>query len=33
MWTWLKENHPVIYEVIQWSILVVAIAALIKSCI
>lgn len=21
MWSWLKENHPVIYEVIQWSIL------------
>ena len=21
MWSWLKENHPIIYEVIQWTIL------------
>ena len=21
MWSWLEENHPVIYEVIQWSII------------
>lgn len=29
MWHWLKENHPVLYEVIQWGILALAILALI----
>ena len=29
MWNWLKENHPIIYEVIQWGILAIAIIALI----
>lgn len=29
MWQWLMENHPVIYEVVQWSILGMAIIALV----
>lgn len=28
-WHWLAENHPVLYEVIQWGILALAILALI----
>lgn len=31
MWNWLKENHPIIYEVIQWGILAIAIIALIHE--
>lgn len=30
-WHWLAENHPVLYEVIQWGILVLAVLALIFS--
>lgn len=30
MWSKLEENHPVLYEVIQWGILALAIAVLIK---
>ena len=33
MWNWLKKNHPALYEVIQWSVLGLATAALIKSFI
>jgi hypothetical protein len=33
MWRKLKENHPMLYEVIQWGILALACAALIKSFI
>lgn len=33
MWKKLKKNHPLLYEVIQWGILLLAIAALIKSFI
>lgn len=29
MWTWLEKNHPVLYEVIQWGILLLALLALI----
>jgi len=31
MWHWLKENHHVAYEVIQWIPLAIALAALVKS--
>lgn len=31
MWHWLKENHPVVHEVIQWVPLAIALAALVKS--
>lgn len=31
MWSKLKENHPIVYEVIQWSILGMAVAALILN--
>lgn len=31
MWQWLKNNHPVVYEVIQWAVLVIAIVALIHD--
>ena len=30
-WQRLEENHPVLYEVIQWGILVLAVLALIFS--
>lgn len=33
MWWRSKEKHPVAYEVIQWVILVIAVAALVLSCI
>jgi hypothetical protein len=33
MWGRLKEKHPVIYEVIQWGILLLALAALVKSMV
>ena len=33
MWWRLKEKHPVAYEVIQWAILALAVAALVLSCI
>ena len=29
-WRDTKKNHPVLYEVIQWGILALALAALIK---
>lgn len=29
MWRWLEKNHPVLNEVIQWGVLVLAIIALI----
>lgn len=31
MWSKLKENHPVAYEVIQWAILGMAVVALILN--
>lgn len=31
MWRWLEKNHPIIYEMVQWSILGLAIAALINA--
>jgi hypothetical protein len=31
MWTKLKEKHPIAYECIQWSVTLMALAALIKS--
>lgn len=31
MWSWLKKNHPNLYEVIQWGVLALALAALIVS--
>lgn len=30
-WYRLKEKHPIIYEVIQWVILVMAVAAVFKD--
>jgi hypothetical protein len=33
MWLWLKENHPIIHEVVQWAVLAIAVAALVNSCI
>ena len=30
-WKRFEENHPVLYEVIQWGILVLAVLALIFS--
>lgn len=33
MWTWLKENHPVIYEVVQWGVLAMAVVALVNSLV
>lgn len=33
MWSWLEKNHPVLYEAIQWSVLGLATATLIKSFI
>lgn len=33
MWHWLKENHPVLYEVIQWGLLVVSLIALVIAMI
>lgn len=29
MWRKLKENHPVVYEVLQWMILLIAVSALV----
>lgn len=29
MWNWLEKNHPVLYEVIQWGVLALGIAAII----
>lgn len=31
MWNWLKGNHPIINEVIQWGILAIAIIALLHE--
>lgn len=33
MWKWLVENHPILYEVIEWSILAFALAAFIIGLI
>ena len=33
MWAWLKENHPVIYEVVQWGVLAMAVAELANSLV
>lgn len=33
MWRKLQQNHPVIYEAIQWGILVIAAIALVISAI
>lgn len=33
MWSWLEKNHPVAYEIVQWSVLGVAVAALINECL
>lgn len=33
MWSRFEKNHPVAYEVIQWVILGMAVAALLKSCV
>lgn len=30
-WWRFKENHPVLYEAIQWGVFAIAVAALIKS--
>lgn len=32
-WQWLQEDHPVIHEVVWWSIDIMAITALIASCV
>lgn len=31
MWRWLKENHPVFFEVVSWVVLGIAVIALIKT--
>jgi hypothetical protein len=31
MWAKLKETHPVLYEAIQWAVMALALAALVKS--
>lgn len=33
MWQRLEENHPVLYEVIQWGILAIASTALVIDII
>ncbi len=33
MWHWLQENHPVIYEVVWWSVDVICIIAIVISII
>lgn len=33
MWSWLKENHHVAYEIAQWSVLGIAVAALLNEYI
>ena len=33
VWSWLEKNHPVAYEIVQWSVLGVAVAALINECL
>lgn len=33
MWSWLKENHPVAYEIAQWSVLGIAVATLLHGYI
>lgn len=33
MWHWLKENHPVAYEVAQWGVLTMAVVALVNSLV
>lgn len=27
-WLWLEEEHPVLYEVLQWAVLIAAVVAL-----
>lgn len=33
VWSWLKENHPIAYEIAQWSVLGIAVAALLNEYI
>lgn len=30
-WRWLKENHPIIYEVVWWIIILLAVFALLND--
>lgn len=31
MWQKFQEKHPVLYEIVQWAIMLIALAALIHS--
>ncbi len=33
MWSWLKDEHPIAYEIVQWSVLGIAVAALLNEYI
>lgn len=33
IWNNMKKNHPIIYEVVCWGILVMALVSLIHDCI
>jgi len=33
MWSWLKENHPVVYEAIWWGVDIISIISIIISLI
>ena len=33
MWQWLQKNHPIVYEVVWWSVDAMALAAIIISII
>lgn len=33
VWRWLEENHPIIYEMVYWIMLVLAIAALVITAL
>ncbi|EET60379.1 hypothetical protein BRYFOR_07575 [Marvinbryantia formatexigens DSM 14469] len=33
MWTWLEEKHPVVYEVIQWGLLIISLIALVIAIV
>lgn len=30
-WKWLYENHPVVYETIEWAVLFIALLAVLHS--
>lgn len=30
-WAWLQDEHPVLYEVLQWGLFAVAVGALVVS--